>query len=262
MNSTALAAAIFVENRRTNHTVDSLPAELRPRDLAAAYAIQQAVVERLIEDHGGRVAGYKIACTNESAQQLLNIDAPLFGRLLSSFVHASPARITASDYHVRVIETEYAFQMGSDVPPQEMPYTRQSIAEFVSAVLPSIEIVNHHFTDWTRVGGFVLAADNAIHGAWVHGKPKTNWHNLDLESDEVRLTVNRKRAAVGCGGNVLGHPLAALAWLANELPKFNLSLKAGDYVTTGTAADVYAAQPGDRIMASFGRLGRVELSVE
>jgi 2-keto-4-pentenoate hydratase len=60
----------------------------------------------------------------------------------------------------------------------------------------------------------------------------------------------------------LGHPLAALAWLANELPTFELQLKEGDYITTGTATDVYAASAGDEIRANFGKLGRVELKVE
>jgi len=58
---------------------------------------------------------------------------------------------------------------------------------------------------------------------------------------------------------VLEHPLNALAWLANELPKFGLQLSAGDYVTTGLTTEVYAATPGDQVTADFGPLGSVEL---
>ncbi|MBI1893372.1 MAG: hypothetical protein HYS14_04600 [Candidatus Rokubacteria bacterium] len=63
----------------------------------------------------------------------------------------------------------------------------------------------------------------------------------------------------GRGEAVLGHPLNALAWLANELPKWGRSLKAGEFVTTGTCTDIYVAKAGDNIQADFGTLGSVEV---
>ena len=64
----------------------------------------------------------------------------------------------------------------------------------------------------------------------------------------------------GSGANVLGDPLAAVAWLANELPRFGRQLRRGDKVTTGAAAQVYLAAPGDRVSADFGSMGRVEVT--
>ena len=58
---------------------------------------------------------------------------------------------------------------------------------------------------------------------------------------------------------MLGHPLAALAWLANELPRYGLSLRAGDYVSTGLTTAIYLAQPGDHLRGDFGPLGQVEV---
>jgi 2-keto-4-pentenoate hydratase len=59
----------------------------------------------------------------------------------------------------------------------------------------------------------------------------------------------------------LEDPLNALAWLANELPRWGRSLQAGEFVTTGTCTDVYTAQAGDEIRADFGALGSVELKL-
>jgi 2-keto-4-pentenoate hydratase len=59
----------------------------------------------------------------------------------------------------------------------------------------------------------------------------------------------------------LEHPLNALAWLANELPRGGRSLQAGEFVTTGTCTDVYTAQAGDEIRADFGALGSVEIEL-
>jgi 2-keto-4-pentenoate hydratase len=61
----------------------------------------------------------------------------------------------------------------------------------------------------------------------------------------------------GRGGNVLGDPRAALAWLVNELSGLGITLGAGQVVTTGTCIVPPAIAPGDRFDADFGALGRV-----
>jgi 2-keto-4-pentenoate hydratase len=119
--------------------------------------------------------------------------------------------------------------------------------------------VNHHFVDWTQVGAPTVAADNAIHGAWIHGEPCAAWRKLDLASHQATLTVNGAVVRRGQGAAVLGHPLNVVAWLANELQAQGKQLKAGDYITTGVISDVYLAQPGDELQADFGLLGKVIL---
>ena len=50
-----------------------------------------------------------------------------------------------------------------------------------------------------------------------------------------------------------------MAWLANELPKYGGTLKAGDRVSTGVCTDVYEGKAGDSVRADFGILGGVDL---
>jgi 2-keto-4-pentenoate hydratase len=59
---------------------------------------------------------------------------------------------------------------------------------------------------------------------------------------------------------VLGHPLIALTWLANELSAMGLTLAAGQVVTTGTCMVPLEIEPGDGVTADYGVLGRVECS--
>ena len=67
----------------------------------------------------------------------------------------------------------------------------------------------------------------------------------------------------GSGGNVLGHPLEVVAWLANELPRHGLALSRGDFVTTGVTTDeIYPAEAGERLLADFPGIGQVELGFE
>ena len=259
MNTIADAADTLAHMRATHKIVEFLEEALRPQELATAYQIQNELVDRLLAQHGGRRIGYKAACTNQLAQTQLNVPGPLFGQMLSFSHFHSPATLPASDFTRRIIEAEFGIQMAADVPPSATPYDATTIRDFIGAVLPGIEIVSHRFVDWSSVGAPSVAADNAIHGAWIQGAPLADWRTLDLASHDVTLTVNGQVFDCGTGANVLGHPFNVVAWLANELPRHGQRLKAGDFITTGVVMNVYNAQAGDALVADFGVLGKVEV---
>ena len=259
MDRVVAAAEFLAELRRTKGTAVALPESCRPGMAAEAYAVQAALVERLLAAADGRAVGYKVACTNKLAQDLLGVDGPFCGRLLSPTVYAAPARLPAGNFVHRVLEAEFGFEVAKTVPPPTEPYSADSIAPFLGSVLPAIEIVEWHYEDWTTAGAPSLIADNAIHGAWVVGEPYAAWRDLDLTTHEVRLIVNGQVITQGNGAAVLGHPLNVMAWLANELPLYGGALKAGDRVTTGVCTDVYEGRAGDTVRADFGVVGAVDL---
>ncbi|MFO0802032.1 MAG: fumarylacetoacetate hydrolase family protein [Gemmataceae bacterium] len=241
--------------RRSRRVVEKLATDVLPPSQEEAYRIQAMLVERLAADAGGHTIGYKIAATNDMAQKQLNVTAPFCGRLLSHSTHPSGVTLPAAGFTHRIIEPEFGFLVGIDVPPSDVPYTKDTIAPFIAAVIPAIEVVDHRFADWTQVGAPSLIADNAIHGAWVEGEPHTDWRNVDLAAHATKLVVNGETVRNGSGAAVLGHPLNVVAWLANVRP-----LRAGDKITTGTTTAVYFATPGDRITADFGAFGRAEVN--
>jgi 2-keto-4-pentenoate hydratase len=255
------AAAELLDMRRRRRIERDLPPALRPSDLAAAYRVQDAVVTALLPD-GERRIGYKVACTSEIAQQALRIDRPLFGRLLShtttAGVRPGGARLRATDFVHRVVEAEFGFLIGSDVPAVDGGHTHATVSEHIGAVIPAIEIVDHRFESWT-VGALQVAADNAIHGWWVHGAPVESWRHLDLAAARVVVERGGEVVTTGSGSAVLGHPLTVMAWLADELPRFGLGLRAGDLVTTGVTTDVFEAEAGDDLVAEFAGIGGVSL---
>ena len=259
MDRVAAAADFLAELRRTQGIAEALPESCRPGKASEAYAVQAALVERLLAPSAGRAVGYKVACTNKLAQDLLGVDGPFCGRLLSPSVYAAPARLPAGDFVHRVLEPEFGFEVAESVPASAEPYTAESIAPFLGSVLPAIEIVEWHYKDWTAAGALSLIADNAIHGAWIAGQPYPAWRDLDLTTHEVRLIVNGQVITQGTGAAVLGHPLNVVAWLANELPKYGGALKAGDRVTTGVCTDVYEGKSGDSVRADFGVVGGIDL---
>jgi 2-keto-4-pentenoate hydratase len=259
MDRIAAAADYLLDLRLNQRRVGALPDDVRPRSLAEGYRVQELLVKKLLERGGGRPIGYKIACTSELAQKALGVDAPFFGVLMSHTSHRSPATVPGKDFLVRCAEAEFGFVMAADVPGGKT-YTADSIRDFIGAVIPSIEIVDHRYHNWQTVGAPSLLADNAIHGTWVEGEPVADWKGIDFATYPTALVVNRVKTFPGTGAAVLGNPLNVVAWLANELPKFGRVLSRGDKITTGVTTDIYLAQPGDHLAADFGRLGRVEMS--
>jgi 2-keto-4-pentenoate hydratase len=248
---------------RTGHVrLAGLPEAVRPRTSEEAYRCQDILVDQLLERYGGVGIGYKIACTNVTAQRQLNVAGPFHGRMTSAFCFESPARMEASRFFMRVVEAEFAFRMARDLPPVSGDRSNAEVAEAVEGVLPGIEIVDSRFEDWTTIGALSLIADNACHAAWVKGALTKEWRGIDLAAQPVRLMVNGNLHREGSGRAVLGHPLNALTWLANQLSLQGRGLKAGEYVTTGVTMEVYMGQRGDRITADFGPLGGVDLEFD
>ena len=60
----------------------------------------------------------------------------------------------------------------------------------------------------------------------------------------------------------MGHPLDALAWVANNLAARGLGLWRGDVVITGSLVTSKFPQPGDVVRFEVGELGAVELQVD
>ena len=164
---------------------------------------------------------------------------------------------------MRVAEAEFAFRLGADLPPGERPYQQDEVMAAVAALHPAIELPDSRFTDFAAAGGVQLAADNACAHLFVLGpETQTDWRGIDLAAHPVALHINGKPASRGRGGDALGDPRAALTWLANCEAVKPDGLRAGQVVTTGVCGQPTPVQPGDRVLADFGPLGQVDVTLE
>ena len=64
-----------------------------------------------------------------------------------------------------------------------------------------------------------------------------------------------EETGVACG--VLGHPAMGVAWLANKLAEFDVTLQPGHMMLSGSFVRPVHAEAGDVIRADFGDLGSV-----
>lgn len=258
MNADAvdLAARCLRDARLGNYQVAALPLEATPRTLADGYAVQV----RLLELLGTEPAGWLLGLTNPYMQRNFHVDRPYYARLLAPNLHHSPACFRGDAFLTRGLECEIAFRMARDLPPRDQAYNIDDVAGAVAAMLPAIEVVNAHFTDWLALDLPSILADNGTDGALVCGAEQTAWRAIDRVNLPVTLQVNGKVVAEGRGGNALGDPLAALTWLANTLSERGQGLRAGEIINTGTCTELFNAEPGDELCAAFGALGEVRIA--
>ena len=81
--------------------------------------------------------------------------------------------------------------------------------------MAAIEVVDDRYEDYRALDPLTLVADDFFNAGCVLGEPVEDWRGLDLPAARGRMTINGAEVGSGRGGDVLGHPLAALAWLAN-----------------------------------------------
>jgi 2-keto-4-pentenoate hydratase len=252
------AAELLLAARREGRAIETLPPDCRPVDLDEGYRIQDAFVAL----SGKAVSGFKIGATSDRAQAYLEINVPFTGCVLQGDLYQSPARLPAGDFIFRLIEPEFAFRLGRDLPSRDAAYDRLEVADAVESLHPAIEIVTSGLQDWRRQGAAALVADNGVDGGLVLGPACAEWRGLDLPGHAVSLAVNGAQAGSGVGANALGDPLIALAWLAGDLSRRGRGLEAGQVVTTGVVTPFVELQAGDSAVADFGTLGEVQLTFD
>ena len=249
------AAQLLISARRDGHKMEALPSDAEPATLADAYAIQDEILKGI----GLKLAGWKVALTNNEAMQRAGASEPAAGPLFAPHIIATPQTIEGSSETVGGFECEFAFRLGKDIPADGAPYTAQVIAVAVESLHPAIEVVGLRIGNRPKLGVRGTVADHAGNFSFVYGPAVANWRNLKLEDCRVRHMVDGEEVAASSGANVLGNPLNALAWLANHLAKRGYELKAGQWITSGAATGPIPAPAGSTVTADFGKLGKVNV---
>ena len=251
------AAQIIASARIGRIPLGRLADDCRPPDEAAGYAVQEVLHTVLAERGWGPLAGYKIGCTTAVMQAHMNLTSPCGGGVFQSRVHHETADLVASDY-VRVgCEIEIAVRMGADLTPDRAPFDRDTVAGAVESCMAAMEIVDNRYEDSSAMGTATLIADDFFGAGCLLGEPVTEWRDLDLTAAVGRLMVDDVEIGRGKGGDVMGHPFEALAWLANNLANRGSLLRRGDMVLTGSLVAVHYAAPGETVEIAIEGLGGV-----
>ena len=249
-------AQLLAHLRRTGVQQSGLDPRLVPADSAAAYGVAGMVAQEL----GWPGGGWKIAAIKEEMQRALRTTSPIYGRVYARFIHASPMALDHRALLHPVAELEFAARLGADLPPRTQPYDQDEVAEAVASLHPGMEIAECRFVNDKAFPPLpAILADGSGSGTIVLGPPIADWRHRDIAGQQVVLRVNGSERRRGTAQAALDHPLVPLTWLANELSRTGVGLKAGDVISTGTVTGMIAAKAGEEHVADYGPLGEVRV---
>jgi len=256
----ANVAALAAELRNcfeTGQTVAPLRTRTTSDDVDTAYAIQDANTS-FYEGQGRRLVGRKIGLTSKVVQAQLGVDQPDFGVLLDDMRYQEADAVPIDNFVSPRVEPEVGLVLGRDLTGPGV--TPEAAAKAVAAVVPSLEIIDSRIRDW-RISIHDTIADNASSGGFVLGQARMAPADVpDIRGIGLTLHRNGAQVATGTSADVLGSPYAALAWLANTVCGYGITLVAGQVVLPGSLTAAQPVSPGDTWSATFTGLGTVTAS--
>lgn len=254
------AAEILLSVRSRARPIDDLPERLRPRDLDECYRLQDRLNLRLAAAGFGDPVGYKIGCTTAVMQTYLGIPHPCAGRMFAATVRRTDAVFRREDLCRPGVECEIAVRLGVDMGPGSV-YSAVECEDHVEAAMAAIELVDDRWSDFGKVSTPNLIAENFFNAGCVLGEP-ARVSGRELREASGSMRINGELVGTGTGGDILGHPLEALAWLANDRNRRGAPLRAGEVVSLGSVVRTAWIGAGDVVEVDFDRLGGCTLRLD
>lgn len=208
---------------------------------------------RFLAQQLGAPVGYKAGLTNPDVQKRFNHDAPVRGTLYAPMLLPNGAVLDArfgarplfeADLLVRVRDTGI-----------QRARTPQDVLRHIDQVIPFIELPDLMVEAPTKLDGPALMAINVGARFGVMGTPIAVTANAEfsraLRDMQVVLKSDGVETDRGKGSDVLGHPLNAVIWLAQDLAREGLALRRGDLVSLGSFSRLLPPKPGLRVQAVY-----------
>lgn len=221
-----------------------------------AYRIQQEYVRLLLGKHDS-VVGYKLGLTSKPMQEMMGVDQPDYGPVLSNMVFNDGATVVLDQYIQPRVEAEIALML--DKPLEGPGVTTLQAARAIGGAFAAIEMVDSRIKDW-KIKLVDTISDLASSAATVRSGLVVPLDGWDPRLCGMVVAKNGVTVDTGAGAAALGNPVAAVAWLANNLAPFEVSLQPGWFVMTGALHRAFPVAAGDVVRAEFDRLGPVAVS--
>lgn len=226
--------------------------DLSPDD---AYKVQLAVLDKRLAS-GRKIVAKKVGLTSKAMQDMFKVDTPDYGMILDDMIIENEAEYAVGKLLQPRVEPEVAFMLKSDLKGPNV--TVEDVLAATDYVFPSLEVIDSRIKDW-KITLSDTIADNASSARVVVGPGQVSVSGLDLVNEELVFEKNGEEIGRAKGEAVLGNPAAAVAWAANKLSEYGISLLAGEFVMPGAFVGATPVQAGDVIKATFAKVGTVSV---
>jgi len=260
-NTLAQAAERLEEAERTRVACRQFSLDYPDMTIDDAYAIQHAWMQLKLRN-GRTVKGHKIGLTSKAMQRAVNIAEPDYGTLLDDMFYRDGAVIPSERFLQLKIEAELAFVLARPLSGPDC--TLFDVLDATAYVTPALEILDARIqridpeTKRTR-NVFDTISDNAANAALVLGGRPFKPAVIDADMRRIGAIVSRNGEVeeTGLAAGVLNHPGYGVAWLANRLQRFGVTLQPGQVILAGSFIRPIEVAKGDTIVADYGEFGTV-----
>lgn len=221
-----------------------------------AYRVQLFQIQEKMEK-GAEIKGLKIGLTSKVMQDMFNVRTPDYGHVLDSMVFEEGQAVDVSRFIQPKVEFEIAFVLKDDLKGPGV--TVEDVLAATDYVVPAIEIIDSRIVDW-KFKFEDTVADNGSSAGAILGRQKTDPKKVDLAAVEMKVYRNDELFDSAAGDAVMGHPAKAVAWLANAVADYGITLKKGYFILSGALSKAVPFDGKDIFTADFGELGSVSAS--
>ena len=248
----------LIEAEKSCVSIVALTERFKEVSYEDAYAIQLKTFETKVKS-GAVIVGKKIGLTSTAMQDQFGIREPDYGLIVDQMVAREGAPLPMSSLILPRIEPEIAFLLKSDLKGPGVNVA--NVLDATEGVLPAFEVIDSRYKDW-KITVKDSISDNASAATMILGGKLTPIEDLDLRLIGLVLEKNGEVVSTGAGAAVFGNPAASVAWLVNKLAEFDIMLKKGEFVMSGSLVKAAVVEAGASFRATFDRLGSVSVRFE
>lgn len=243
--------------RQGVYTIGEVSDRLPEKDTASAYAISEMVARRREKELGVKRAGRKVGLTNSLVQRQVGVFEPDYGIIHDDMIYQSGVVLHSDAFNFVRIEAEIAFVLKKDILRADLDVVKDAI----DYITPAFEIVDFRFPTIPSIVDTI--ADNAGCSGLVLGEEKHKYGETDLREVELVITTaDGQEITRGIGSNVLGDPINAVLWLAENAIRINQPLRAGEVLLSGSIGYIEPWPLDVECIATITELGRATATLK
>lgn len=226
-------------------------------DVDSGFKVQELNSEHAVKN-GDRLVGYKLGNIAKVMQAAFGLDHPDYGFLHASSFIFEGTSISRDKFIKPFVELEPAFVLRSSLKGPNI-----TVADVINAIeyaIPAIEIIDSRVKNWAIDHADTLS-DNGSTGAVILGGTPRKLTDLTLNNTRGDLKFNGEEVMSGNTKNILGNPLAAVAWLVNRLAEYDIDFKAGQVIMPGSCLEAIPMTHAGHWTCTFEGWGAIDFDV-
>ena len=227
-----------------------------------AVRIRDGLVAELSASQG-KVVGYKAGLTNPAVQKRFNTTEPVRGALLEKMLLDDGAEVPVKFGAIPFFEADLAVVVKDEGINQAK--TPAEVLKHLASIRPFIELPDLVTAKEQPLSAAIITSFNVGARLGVLGKPIAPTPEMADALGKMTVVMrdqDGKELARVPGAAILGHPLNAVVWLADDVAKSGGKLRAGDILSLGSFTPPNFQKAGMTITVTYeGLPGNPTVSV-